>query len=91
MVRGQEGCVMENHAGVVLTEAVENCPYCGNDNDYPGWDSDRDGYIAVCETCGKQIFLCDNCLHADDNPGMDCDWHVADGGAEVCRRGTITG
>ena len=58
----------------IYTEAVENCPYCGEANIYPNWDVEEQGYVAVCQTCGKKILLCDECLHREDNPTMKCDW-----------------
>lgn len=55
-------------------EVVEMCPHCEHENVYPDWDVSVKGYIAKCTHCGKEIFLCDECLHADDNEGMCCDW-----------------
>lgn len=55
--------------------ATETCPHCGMQNFYPEWDAEKQGYIAKCQECGQEIFLCDECLHADDNPGQYCDWH----------------
>lgn len=69
-------------------EAIEPCPHCGEENVYPGWDVERDGYIAVCAGCGKLIFLCDECMHSEDNPCMDCDWHEC-GAYNECMRGRI--
>jgi hypothetical protein len=70
-----------------MYEAVECCPHCGTENVFPNWDVEKDGYIAVCE-CGRKIFLCDECFHADDNPNMECDWHETDTTSE-CFRGKI--
>lgn len=67
-------------------EAVETCPHCDNENVYPMWDVSVKGYIAVCEHCGKEIFLCDECMHAEDNEGMSCDWCKTDCGGK-CFRG----
>ena len=58
----------------IQTEAVENCPHCGCDNIFINWDVETQGYVATCWQCGREIFLCDECLHADDNPGRECDW-----------------
>lgn len=69
-------------------EAVEVCPYCVGENTYPYWDVEKQGYIATCSGCGKKLFLCDECLHADDNPNMECDWHETPTGRE-CFRGEI--
>lgn len=56
-------------------EVVETCPNCGCENIFTNWDTSVSGYIATCWQCGKKIFLCDECLHSDDNPHMECDWH----------------
>lgn len=69
----------------VLTEAVELCPYCESENVFANWDCEKQGYEATCWQCGKKIMLCDECLHADDNPGRKCDWH------EVIRAGKAEG
>lgn len=58
----------------VYTEAVEVCPYCDTENIYLNYNADSQGYIAICDNCGLAIFLCDECLHAEDNPGRKCDW-----------------
>ena len=58
----------------VETEAVECCPHCDCENVYPNWDVKTQGYVAKCKGCGEDILLCDECLHADDNPGQKCDW-----------------
>lgn len=59
----------------VMTEAVEPCPFCEAENVYPNWDTTKQGFKAVCRECGEEIMLCDECLHADDNPSGHCDWH----------------
>lgn len=56
------------------TEAVECCPHCGQENVYPNWNTEKQGYVAVCENCGQKIMLCDECFHSDDNKEMKCDW-----------------
>lgn len=56
------------------TEAVEVCPHCEHENVYPKWDASKQGYVAVCQGCGKEIMLCDECQHANDNPNGYCDW-----------------
>lgn len=61
-------------------EAVENCPHCGEPSIFPLWDVEKRGYVARCQTCGKEMMLCDECLHSDDNPSMTCDW--TDNGTE---------
>lgn len=58
-------------------EYVEVCPYCGYENIYDDYDVEN-GYVMNCRGCGKRIFLCDACSHADDNYRSGfCDWHVA--------------
>lgn len=53
---------------------VEWCSYCDSENDFRGHDVSEDGFVARCPTCGKEIFLCDECMHQSDNPFMRCDW-----------------
>lgn len=58
-------------------EAVEVCPHCGSENTYPMWDVDVKGFVAVCLHCGKEILLCDECIHHEDGLNEDCcgcDW-----------------
>lgn len=81
-------------AKAIVTEAIECCPYCGSENAYPNWNAEKDGYIVTCKECGKKIFLCDECLHAEDNSLMWCDWeeYAADEGTfsgRGCKRGWI--
>ena len=66
---------------------VEVCPHCESENAYYYWDVDTHGYIAKCLECGKEIFLCDACMHAEDNEGMNCDWCATECGGK-CFRGT---
>ena len=54
----------------------ETCPFCSTENNYPEWDADKQGFVAICKNCGEQIFLCDECLNREDNPGQVCDWHL---------------
>mgnify|MGYP001860895018 CR=1 FL=1 len=54
-------------------EAVEACPHCGYEHYEKDW-SPRKGYRTRCMHCGESILLCDECLHADDNPERRCDW-----------------
>lgn len=68
-------------------EAVEMCPHCDGENVYNGWDVDLKGYVAICKHCGKEIMLCDECFHAEDNPLMKCDWCPTECGGK-CWRGT---
>lgn len=69
-------------------EVVEVCPHCDEENVYPANMIEEGNYIAVCQDCGRKIFLCDECLNADDNEGQDCDWHK-EGNCSVCMRGRI--
>ena len=74
---------MENY----YFEAVEFCQHCESENVYPMWDVNVKGYVAVCQHCGKEIFLCDECMHMEDNESMKCDWCKTDCGGK-CFRGT---
>ena len=47
----------------IQTEAVEVCPFCEQENVYPNWDVEKQGYVARCHHCGKLIMLCDECMH----------------------------
>lgn len=72
-----------------LTEAIETCPHCCGENSYPNYDVKASGYVAICQHCREQIFLCDECLHADDNEERRCDWHGTETGGECFRGKTI--
>ena len=78
--------LLERYASYAYFEAVETCPHCDAENVYPRWDVSVKGYVAVCEYCGKEIFLCDECMHTEDNPHMNCDWCKTDCGGK-CFRG----
>ena len=67
-------------------EAVEMCCHCMSENTYPMWDVDTMGYVTTCKYCGTKIFLCDECLHAEDNPNRKCDWTQTERGGR-CFRG----
>ena len=69
------GSTFDVEAEMILTEAVEVCPFCEAENVFANWDVKKQGYVATCWQCGREIFLCDECLHADDNTGKRCDWH----------------
>lgn len=56
-------------------EVIEVCPHCDEENVCPENMIEEENYIAVCQNCGRKIFLCDECLNADDNEEQDCDWH----------------
>lgn len=71
-------------------EAVEVCPHCGSENVYPMYDVYADGYVVKCSYCGKEILLCDECIHAEDGLNESCrgcDWHKTECGGK-CFRGT---
>lgn len=70
------------------TEAVEVCPHCMEENVFPGWDVNKEGFEAKCEHCGEEIMLCDECTHAEDNPHRVCDWRQYVGGDSTCWRKT---
>lgn len=55
-------------------EAIEICPECGYENSIENWKPNSD-YISTCKYCGSEMFLCDECTHADDNPEHKCNWH----------------
>lgn len=59
-----------NNETIICTEP---CPYCEESNEY-AQNVDKDGFVVKCKNCGKEIFLCDECLHHGDNKGMTCDW-----------------
>ena len=65
-----------------LYESVEVCPYCDRENVYQ-WNVEIMGYIAVCQHCGKEIMLCDECQYWDKNP-CKCDW-CDDCGGVCCK------
>lgn len=71
-------------------EAVEVCPHCESENVYPMWDVNAKGFVAVCKHCGKEILLCDECIHHEDGlnaNGMGCNWCKTKCGGK-CFRGT---
>ena len=73
------------------SEAVEPCPFCCSENLYVDKDCTKEGYMEVCHECGEEMMLCEECLHAEDNPGRKCDWHEEkhDGiSYGICFRGT---
>lgn len=58
---------------IEIKEEIEVCPHCEAEVTVV-WDVEKQGYQTVCPSCGKEIMLCDACLHSEDNEGMDCDW-----------------
>ena len=87
-------CLYENNGslrevkGNDIWGQTEVCPECNTENFYYKFDPETEGYIVTCKHCGKKLFLCDACLHADDNPEGLCDWHRNETG-RGCFRGWI--
>lgn len=59
-------------------EAVEVCSHCMQEVPVPNW-APSDGYRVYCPFCFESILLCDECMHAEDNPGRICDWDSTTG------------
>jgi hypothetical protein len=57
------------------TEFVEMCPHCEYENHYCGYDPDKNGYVVICQYCGKEIMLCDACRERN----RLCDWNEKTG------------
>ena len=69
---------IEMNQNIVETEAIEVCPYCSEENVFPNWDVNKQGYTVTCQHCGKPMMLCDECYHSEDNPNHNCDWQYDD-------------
>lgn len=69
-------------------EVVEICPHCLQENVYPMWDTEVNGFVAPCKGCGAEILLCDECQHTvcKDGEVHDCDWCETKSGGK-CHRG----
>lgn len=70
-------------------EVVEICPHCMMENTYYNWDVNKRGFVATCNNCGKEIFLCDECIHHEDELNKNscgCDWCKTECGG-MCFRG----
>ena len=78
--------LLERYASYAYFEVIETCPHCDKENVYPRWDVNVKGYVAICEYCRKEIFLCDECMHSEDNKSMHCNWCKTDCGGK-CFRG----
>lgn len=65
---------------------TEVCPHCMGENEYPMWNTEVSGFVAVCQHCGKEILLCDACMHTEDNPLQSCNWCETECGGK-CFRG----
>lgn len=61
---------------------TEWCSNCGSEIEMR-WDTDTRGFVAFCPVCGERLVLCDECLHAEDNPSHRCG---TDEGQTVCWR-----
>lgn len=75
-----------------IYDIVECCPYCENENVYEMPNDSKyikSRFMAVCKCCGKTIFLCNECMHCDDNPNGDCDWTEVCDNCGTCKRGMI--
>lgn len=57
----------------MLREEVEWCPCCNYEVEFPH-DVEKDGYNVICPNCGKELMLCDACMHSEDNLRMKCNW-----------------
>ena len=57
-----------------ITCDVDVCPHCDCDNIFENWDFEKNGFVGTCWNCGKEVMLCDACIHADDNRARKCDW-----------------
>lgn len=57
----------------MLKTEVEMCPHCEHENEFR-LDVEKYGYQTVCSNCGKELMLCDACMHSEDNESMYCDW-----------------
>lgn len=55
------------------TLVTEMCSNCMNENTLE-WDTEKEGYKAYCPHCGEKMMLCDECTHASDNEGGQCDY-----------------
>jgi hypothetical protein len=74
-------------------EIIETCPHCGHENTFENWDIEDRGYIAVCQKCHHQIMLCSECMRADGNEDLKCDWlgRIDKERTGFCFRGTTRG
>lgn len=60
---------------------TEWCAHCEHEIEIHGWNTERDGYEAVCPYCGERLMLCDECQHSEDTHGCDYNRH-----ADTCHR-----
>lgn len=65
-------------------EVIECCPHCEREV-VMQWDTEADGYEAICPYCGNRLMLCDECQHSvcEDGEPHDCDWCA---NTKVCHR-----
>lgn len=50
----------------------EVCPHCETEVEMR-WNTDIMGFKAFCPVCGKQLMLCDECRHTEDQGPCDYD------------------
>jgi len=70
-------------------EVVDICPHCDAENVFEDWDTEKQGFVAKCKTCGRKMMLCDACGKCDENGDWHrdfCDWHMEEG-YSVCHKG----
>lgn len=69
-------------------ESVEMCPFCMEENTYPDWNVDRQGFVVKCSHCREEILLCDECrqIAIENGQSHRCDWKETKTGGK-CRRG----
>lgn len=56
-------------------QVYELCPHCKKEVALL-WDTETDGFEAVCPYCGKKLMLCSECLQTvcEDGQHIDCNW-----------------
>ncbi len=55
--------------------ATEACPHCGHENFFIFYNPEKERkWKKKCMSCGREIMLCDGCLHSEDNQAQHCDW-----------------
>lgn len=54
---------------------TEHCPHCETEVSL-FWNTEQQGFVIHCPSCGKPILLCDECKHTicPDGKPHDCDW-----------------
>lgn len=77
------------NTGNIQWAATECCPFCEYENEFLNYETCKNGYIVRCKNCGREIFLCDECLHSDDNVVRKCDFREYSENKRGCFRGII--